>query len=1424
MHTQTDQTPIALLAFANPKDDLDRLIDEQRMIAKILNSKENEGLCAVVERPAADLDTILSVIQDGRFAHRIAIFHFGGHADDYSLLFRSGTINTKAFDKILAGISSLRLVFLNGCATRLQAENLHKLGVPAVIASIQAVPDKEASDFANVFYRGLAERQSVRDAFEFAKNSVKSARSDTDSSARGVGDENEPDGFSWELWAEDEKWTLRDEIDNPYFGLPKPVGYFLPKDPYISLKSYTENECAIFWGRGAEIRELYDRVLDERANPVTLLYGQTGVGKSSLLDAGLVPRLKVTTNVVYCKRISSEGLSATLLKELMLDDQSSSALADHVKKWSLRSGKKWTVIIIDQIEECFTKPLPQKPFELPDFIRQILELLQHSVRVKVLLAYRKEFHAEIENGVVAAKLPFSSYFLQALKRSNIKEIVNGSNLSVTSRNQYKIEIEQGLDEQIASDLSADVDSPVAPVLQILLSNLWVKTIPVENARVFTKETYYKLKQDGFALKDFFNRKVKEIEDIEKESVGSGLLLDLLHFHTTELGTSATHSIEETKNRYDAENIPLLIEKCKSSYLLVDATGANNDVSLAHDTLAPVIRSAFDSSLLPGQKATRILKSQLFTENTSHLLNERDLDLIKKGMKGTRKLDDREKMLVKASQIEVNGNRRRKKYQDILIRAAVVAVVIALGVSLYLYDRSKSEARKSRALYLSAEASKMLDSDPTQALHLLRAADSLQPDDDGILQNIYSVYNNISKKGVYYRDVYIDLKSPSIKFSTDKQLMLLSDDRGGSEYFTKACIVDQNAELLSVLQYKDMEIESIDFVPGKDKVVCLFNRGFNERPFDSIRSNVLVYFDRQGRILKETAYKYGIDALSLSHDGETMFTVEREVVQGSLQHFIVHREIASGNEVSRFKLTHRPYVLKSHPHRNIVLFNSSKGVNFLNFSTGKLTTKKSGPIDDAEFSPDGAFAASFTFESDKIQIWGIDDNSEKVLSPYYEIESIAFSTGSDKLLAMSANWVTVTRLSDGAKLADIRRDEDMRHAFLSDDNTIAVVNKFFGGFTLIDYAGNVISHLSSNNRIISAAFKNDSLVVTSSANSIQFWNIAERNKLPDGIWMAKNEHVFNIKESVLLFSEGLKSEVPKPSYYIQDIVPSSEGATVFSGNVKYTWMPEYPYSSKLSDTSVISVIKDGNIVSSVPMPDFAILSALPLKNKGEYLAICNDGKARVVNTKGKIIAELNSSNPYDGNLDGIQHAIVQKSMKRILTFTRLGYIIYWDMQYKRLETLDFTATKTKSPGGNFYPTKPGSLAISENEKLLSIFYRMPYTLMYNMMNKKMDTIFERRDGGVKEETLTGNLINNGKYLITRRKEAIDLWNITTKTKISSINCPLESYYLQGNEEALLINQYQQNAIRWLLPNGIRKWIKEVDIAPLSDQNKIKYSVS
>lgn len=62
-----------------------------------------------------------------------------------------------------------------------------------------------------------------------------------------------------------------------------------PQQPWLGLDSFSESTRAFFYGREEEVAELARRV---QRKPLTVLFGQSGLGKTSILRAGLVPKLR----------------------------------------------------------------------------------------------------------------------------------------------------------------------------------------------------------------------------------------------------------------------------------------------------------------------------------------------------------------------------------------------------------------------------------------------------------------------------------------------------------------------------------------------------------------------------------------------------------------------------------------------------------------------------------------------------------------------------------------------------------------------------------------------------------------------------------------------------------------------------------------------------------------------------------------------------------------------------------------------------------------------------------------------------------------------------------------------------------------------------------------------------------------------------
>jgi hypothetical protein len=686
----SNQKPVIFLAFANDRANfLHNLDQEHRKILLALNEFKTQGLCEVVSRPGVTIKDIFDVFQ--QYHNRIAIFHYAGHADDYTLLLESEeggstSAHSAGLVSFLAQQHGLQLVFINGCCSKDQAQELIKEGVPAVIGTAQPIDDAMATDLAERFYKGLARGVSIDNAWVAAVSQVKAQTKEFNFRALHWKGKSETriNFFPWDLYYRDgaekvKDWNLPDAADNPLFGLPEiPQEYYrkLPEQPFIGLEYFKKHHAAIFFGRGAQIRKLYNYVTG--VHPIILFYGESGVGKSSLLDAGLLPRLEKDYTVQYARRDATKGLTATLLQALQAAGAVTVEPAELLESWygiEAETGHP-LIIILDQAEEAFTQPLKKEHQEFGREMQVFLEALKgifdqtdQRPQGKLILSYRKEYHPEIREAFQKFSLPYAGMFLQQLDRNGIIEAVEGLTRSPHTREKYHLEIEKSaqgdLAETIASDLLADPKSALTPVLQMVLTKLWLAAVQKNSeAPCFTLSLYQQLKKEGIAMDEFLQQQMAQLQQWNNDIVASGLALDLLHAHTTPLGTAGACALSELQQAYSHRQDVLdpLLVKCKGLYLLTDGQERQNAFTrLAHDILAPVVRNEYLSSDKPGQRAARVLSSKLSNYRADEaLLDDADLKTVENGRTGMRQLSNDEQSLIARSQ-EEQANRER--YRD-----------------------------------------------------------------------------------------------------------------------------------------------------------------------------------------------------------------------------------------------------------------------------------------------------------------------------------------------------------------------------------------------------------------------------------------------------------------------------------------------------------------------------------------------------------------------------------------------------------------------------------------------------------------------------------------------------------------------------------------------------------------------------------------
>ena len=89
-------------------------------------------------------------------------------------------------------------------------------------------------------------------------------------------------------------------------------------NPYKGLDTFREDDSRLFFGRGREIAELLKLVTQQN---FLALVGVSGSGKSSVVFAGLVPRLDDKWRVIQCrpKNTPFNRLASAFVKHLYTD-------------------------------------------------------------------------------------------------------------------------------------------------------------------------------------------------------------------------------------------------------------------------------------------------------------------------------------------------------------------------------------------------------------------------------------------------------------------------------------------------------------------------------------------------------------------------------------------------------------------------------------------------------------------------------------------------------------------------------------------------------------------------------------------------------------------------------------------------------------------------------------------------------------------------------------------------------------------------------------------------------------------------------------------------------------------------------------------------------------------------------------------------
>jgi len=352
----------------------------------------------------------------------------------------------------------------------------------------------------------------------------------------------------------------------------------LPERPYKLLDYYEAKDAAIFFGRRQETQKLSSLI---HAHRLVLLYGASGVGKTSLLLAGAVPRLERAEppyEIAYVRALEDPALVIRRAVRRRLpetDLPEDGSLVDFLDGATKALGRT-LVIVLDQFEEFFIRLSPE--FRAA-FIAELGALYDaRDVPVKVVLSLREDWLASVSE--IEGRIPevfHTRMRLLPLTRDQARQAISAP------VERLGVSYDPALIEQLLDDLTGREGAAVMPPqLQLVCSALYDGLGPGE--RQITLAAYERLGGARGVLQKYLDDELARLGSDERP-----LARDALEELVTSQSTKAVKAGDELALALgvDASDLEPVLEKLVRARLLrpvESAEAAGRAYELAHEYL------------------------------------------------------------------------------------------------------------------------------------------------------------------------------------------------------------------------------------------------------------------------------------------------------------------------------------------------------------------------------------------------------------------------------------------------------------------------------------------------------------------------------------------------------------------------------------------------------------------------------------------------------------------------------------------------------------------------------------------------------------------------------------------------------------------------------------------------------------------------
>ncbi|NPV48154.1 MAG: PQQ-binding-like beta-propeller repeat protein [Armatimonadetes bacterium] len=246
--------------------------------------------------------------------------------------------------------------------------------------------------------------------------------------------------------------------------------------PYRFLDYFDVRDEEFFFGREDDTEALLELI---RAHPVTVLCGKSGIGKTSLLRAGVVADLQRASEqaeeasegwlavAAVCGDDPAANIRASILtavEEMGFDPYGlpdGGSLADFLQATS-QLVKRRIMVGLDQFEEYFVHlgPMVQEAF-----LEQLTECLERLPEVRWLICIREDYVGNLLD--LQPRLPTIMHHMYRLRRLTREQ---AEDAIVRPAQNFDISVERALVERVLNDLYRDGVEPAQ--LQIVCDRLY----------------------------------------------------------------------------------------------------------------------------------------------------------------------------------------------------------------------------------------------------------------------------------------------------------------------------------------------------------------------------------------------------------------------------------------------------------------------------------------------------------------------------------------------------------------------------------------------------------------------------------------------------------------------------------------------------------------------------------------------------------------------------------------------------------------------------------------------------------------------------------------------------------------------------------------------------------------------------------------